>query len=315
MPDYRSMFSEMAHVTETLAELVLDLIDAEDQERETVDAVSRRLRNLIDTPKTTASSAVTGDASPGPWSKIGAPWLPDTPAPSPTATAPAAAGVYAIPGPPPIERTMTDSYGGTWQRIHDGRFIMVMADAEKGADPANVGAELTWPHLIATYGPITLLPLTEQEEKEAALYGPPGQRWGDPYKPCPYVQPGEAHNQGTGDEWYGPAIPCRLGVGHTGPHRDLEGNPLGMTEADGTSVDAGITLAESVQTACNCGHPEQHRPGCPRYAKTSGGTTLPVIPEGGHLIAATDLTPDSQVWQRAVQPLHDDPDKITHEEA
>lgn len=180
-----------------------------------------------------------------------------------TIAMPTPEGVYAIPGPPPTERTVTDSYGGTWRRTTAGIFVMIMADATLGANPDEIGRELVWPILICTYGPITLLALTDEEKEQAVLYGEPGQRWGDPYKACPYVA-----TASPTDTWDNE--PCRLGVGHTGPHKDQYGNPLGETTADGSTIDASVRLAKSVETACNCGHPDQHRPGCPRYAIVSG---------------------------------------------
>jgi hypothetical protein len=120
---------------------------------------------------------------------------------------------------------------------------------------ADDGSEdLRWFDLLAEWGPVYLVSLNESDDEDARLYGPPGARWGQPDVPCPYVDgqlpPGE----------------CTLGQGHIGPHVDSDGYPLGQTVVTIADLSAGrITPQEAALTACTCGHPAVHRPGCPRY--------------------------------------------------
>jgi len=172
--------------------------------------------------------------------------LPDDPAPAP------AKQTYAIPNPPPIEYRVVDKNGNRWTHMVEahGRFHNI-----DGAGTIVHYAE--WPDLLAMYGPVTIDEWTDEEKAGFALYGPPGERWGNPALPCSHYA-------------------CSLGWGHTGLHvNDVTGQPIEPAPADGTTVDAGITPHESSQQPCTCGHPDRHRPDCPRYIRTSGieGTT------------------------------------------
>jgi len=164
----------------------------------------------------------------------------------PTNMEPADEGVYAIPGPPPTERRVIDRDGAKWLRTSDGNFVLLNVDDGR---PTSMTAE--WGALIATYGPFHLDPLTDKEKADVVLYGPPGSRWGDPDKYCPF---------------YG----CTLGWMHILDHKDADGNSLGMTEADGSTASAGITPQAAAEHPCTCNHPTKHLPGCERYERMTG---------------------------------------------
>lgn len=120
---------------------------------------------------------------------------------------------------------------GMWEREHDGGCW-------------------SWPTLLGDFGPVALLP-NDEDPEEARLYGPVGQRWGDPTKPCPHGS-------------------CRLGMFHIGPHES----------ADPEVVDARLfdlpmrRFSGNVRVdpeACSCRHPSAHLPTCARYERISGG--------------------------------------------
>lgn len=164
----------------------------------------------------------------------------DDPAPKPT---------YAIPNPPPLEYRVVDRTGQKWTHLKD---------APGWFDRDDSGRREEWVDLLDAFGPVTLDEWTDEERASFELYGPPGARWGNPAQPCSHYA-------------------CSLGWGHTGLHiNDVTGEPIEPPPADGTTVDAGITPHESSETPCTCGHPDRHRPGCPRYARTAGLTTAGV---------------------------------------
>lgn len=158
------------------------------------------------------------------------------------------AGVYAIPGPPPMETRVKDRHGASWVHRLDGMMERVSDTAE---GPDATPEVCTWAELLSVVGPLTVNPLTDHEKELARLYGPPGQRWGNPSQECPHYA-------------------CMLGWGHIPPHIDAAGEPIGLTEADGTWVNADITPQQAAENPCNCGNPLRHQPGCNRYTKTSG---------------------------------------------
>ncbi len=149
--------------------------------------------------------------------------------------------VYRLPGQPPTERhvrAVNASY--TWVRARDGRWF----DLE--------GREWAWTEMLE-FSDLELVPLTPEENADAVLYGPPGARWGVIGDPCPYPD-------------------CLLWTGHTGVHKGENGTPLGVVDEDPMQarITASIT-AEDLGEPCNCGRPSQHRPGCNRYKRISGG--------------------------------------------
>lgn len=176
---------------------------------------------------------------------------------------------YQLPGAPPTERKVTDG-GRTWVRHPSGAWA--------SAFDSNPEVFWTWAELLDSYGILTLVPLTPDEEQEAALYGPPGARWGDPHTPCPYGSYGAISLGVTvyidiePDVLDDAPIRCVLGVGHVGPHIDQNGNWLGQTVATEFNLagSAGITPQQAAQTPCTCGNPAQHQPGCPRYVRVRG---------------------------------------------
>lgn len=176
---------------------------------------------------------------------------------------------YSLPGAPPSEHRVRDakgrifarernlpddgySYGpwGSWVQIGDGENLF---PAELFHDEP-FQLRYAWGPLLH-FGPLTLIPFTEQEKAVAAVYGPPGARWGSPGTPCPYEG-------------------CALSVGHIGAHRGPDGSPLGVTMPDGSLVpfQGRISPHEAAEFPCTCGHPGQHRPGCTRYSRLTGGS-------------------------------------------
>lgn len=214
----------------------------------------------------------------GPWRRIETVELPV--GDDPTNTNPADEGTYAIPGPPTMDRKVRDRFGLVWLHRTDDLFAYVPGEGDRLDKPVSVAGglyeedpvsgELTWlfdwPSLLVDRGPMQLVPLTEHERWEATMYGPPGARWGDLSKTCPF---------------YG----CAFAWGHIPPHKDFDGNPLGETVADGTTVNASITPQAAAEEPCTCGHPERHRPDCVRYERMSG----PIPPDAERAVA--DLAP------------------------
>lgn len=161
--------------------------------------------------------------------------------------------VYAIPGAPPTDRTVRNADGDTWRRVKSGLWVQILSDD---------GWE--WVDLLTAHGPLTLVDLTPEELEDAALYGPPGARWGDKDTPCAYVEAPQALVPTEGER-------CAYGTGHASCHRNVFGQALGLTVVTETDRTAGtITLEESAAHPCTCGHPEQHRAGCDRYNRSSG---------------------------------------------
>lgn len=172
--------------------------------------------------------------------------------------APPAPPVYEIPAPPLVGSLLTDrelrgwrvtldnGYTGSGQvpRIVERWERIDPADRSTAADLlAELPDTMPWWQAVVELGPLHPV---EQDPDDARLYGPIGQRWGDPDRPC----------------WFGFGVdgarPCMLGENHTGPHRDQAGAELPPL-ARLTVNELGADL-----TPCTCGHPEQHRPECPR---------------------------------------------------
>lgn len=144
---------------------------------------------------------------------------------------------YELPGEPPVGTKLIDGSGITWRRRVDGQWALI---AIGGPDAmAYIGEPCTWRwvELLADFGPLTVVPPTEQERRETILYGPPNARWGNPDIPCTY----------TG---------CTLGTGHIGPHQ-ADGRPIPPPDTDPTPIHS--------DTLCTCRRPDRHREGCPRH--------------------------------------------------
>lgn len=181
-------------------------------------------------------------------------------------TAPPAPGPVYLSGPPPLEHHVTDSGGDIWERQPNGQFRWVATP--DGSEPER-DTVMSWPDLKDEYGPLTLNPPTPSELESERLYGPRGARWGNPDRPCPYVHIVTARSP------YGMAYagaPCTLGLGHIGVHVGSDGLPLGVTEETPgeARISGDVTPADRAEV-CDCGHPEAHQEGCPRYARVSGG--------------------------------------------
>jgi hypothetical protein len=160
---------------------------------------------------------------------------------------------YRLPGAPPTGSHVLTNPGGVFVRVPDradsqGQWGMW----EEVRDDDETPIQVPW-SLLLEYGPLILLPETEKDRASAVLYGPVGARWGDPDSPCPYRD-------------------CGLGLNHTGPHKDPQGTPLGVTEADpgGRVHTSSITPGVNSQVICTCGTPANHQPQCPRFPRTSG---------------------------------------------
>lgn len=186
---------------------------------------------------------------------------------------------YEIPGPPPVDREVTDGVR-LWRRLNSGAFQLVALD---GRPDELEQQTIAWPHLLLTRGPIWLVPLTAAQEHDAALYGPPGARWGQIGTPCPYG-------------------PCSLWVGHTGPHTDSTGAPLGQTAPSDEPADVGVTRVD-LETICTCGHPSAHQEHCARYARMTGTDDAPtpyrcaVLNGWGHVVLFADvIRGDGSLW-------------------
>ncbi len=141
---------------------------------------------------------------------------------------------YALPGSPPTGRTVTNGVY-KWKQHSPGAWSRSAPD-ESDDDPET----MPWHTLLLIYGPVHLVPYTEQEEHENALYGPPDGRWGDPRQNCP--TPG-----------------CRHGLHHAFPHIDNQ-NQIITTNP----IPAAADLRPDLQLICNCGSPHAHGPECPR---------------------------------------------------
>lgn len=163
---------------------------------------------------------------------------------------------YSIPFPPPIEYRVVDTNGRRWvhSRTAHGIFDRIVTatalETLAGADEG-IPLKLEWAPLLASYGPVYIDAWSDEDLASFKLYGPPGERWGNPDVECSHFA-------------------CSLGWGHTGLHHDVNGNPIEAMAADGSEVDAGISPQEAAKTPCTCGHPDRHRQGCPRYARVSG---------------------------------------------
>ena len=173
---------------------------------------------------------------------------------------------------------VAETYGDNWRRKGDpAPGTIPQACAEPG--PLNDHCGLLRGHAGSHIGHSQGLQWRDAEEaREIVLYGPPGARWGDLAKPCPFV---------------GPVGPCALRLNHSGPHLDGNGDPMPVAMHTITDEAAGLVgmVFEVEYTpgheggayrtrvlpddACTCGHPEAHIPPCPRAARASG------TPEGG----------------------------------
>jgi hypothetical protein len=170
--------------------------------------------------------------------------------------------VYRLPGAPPTGRTVkqhgveddSEYAARRWTRQADG----LWSDSGRTFN----FERFAWGYILDAYGPLELVPLTDEETASEALYGPVSARWGNPDQPCPYIDTRPAV-----------AVSCVLGVGHVGPHRDLLGGALGETtlDPDQPSAATGISPHDASAEPCTCHRPDRHRPGCPRYIRTTGG--------------------------------------------
>lgn len=190
-----------------------------------------------------------------------------------TPAAPKPVVTYELPGAPPTGSRIRTRYGHVFRRG--------LPTGEPGFGQwgewheVDGGAVRAWGTLLLD-GPLTLLD-DDEAPHIAALYGPKSGRWGDPEIPCPWRHL-NAHYAATHGLPEGAQLGdiCALGIGHTGPHRDARGWPLGMTQGvDSRTIQpqgsspAAVTR-EDLETLCMCGHPAQHRPGCPRWDRMAG---------------------------------------------
>lgn len=151
---------------------------------------------------------------------------------------------FELPGQPPVERRVRATDGTTYQRVATGMWKREDGKPDLGW--------FSWAYILERHNRVQLVPLTDAELDDAKLYGPPGQRWGDPNEPCPYQ-------------------PCALRLQHAGPHIDDEGNPLAQTEATEDDPTFGRVTRADLAVVCTCGQPGRHLPTCPRYARLTGG--------------------------------------------
>lgn len=170
---------------------------------------------------------------------------------------------YSLPGAPPTGSQVMTTMGLVFERRPAHEYPSI-DDAwgvweEVGAEDPMVS---TWGPLLTRYGTLTLLPESPEERALAAVYGPAGARWGDPDTPCPYVGP-LGPDEGTHKT-------CALGIGHVGPHRDWEDEPLGMTSGTWTRRTSAAVAPQDMQDLCTCGSPGRHKVGCPRHIRTTG---------------------------------------------
>jgi hypothetical protein len=169
--------------------------------------------------------------------------------------------VYDLPPEPVTERRLEDCDGAIWVRLSDGDYRLTEVGTSD-FDPGTVGWRLPWVRLLVERRPLKLLPLTEREQAQAVLYGPPGARWGSPNTPCPYM-----HHYPADEGQASVTVLCALGRGHIGPHLDKEGDALPFTPAP---EPTGAEEAAAREVICTCGNPAEHQPGCPRYERVSG---------------------------------------------
>lgn len=163
--------------------------------------------------------------------------------------------VYSYPGAPPIGRRVRSIVNGQV-------FVRVQTteDEPMFLDESNNGTG-PWPwDTLIQYGPLELLPLTDQEIEDERIYGPIGARWGFPDRPCPY------RDHSRIDPKTSAVVSCALGRGHIGPHLDKNKNPLGLDREfnpDQASDPSAVW--------CTCGQPGLHLEHCPRYTRLTGG--------------------------------------------
>lgn len=179
---------------------------------------------------------------------------------------------FQLPAAPPTGRRVRSSRTGESFRRLPAEEIESFNDPEmdrvlllwgvwRTETGGNVGERWGWSALLAELGPLVVLP-DDQDPREAELYGPIGQRWGNPAKPCPKDS-------------------CLLGIFHVGPHEfaapaiadarmfDLPAQPF-----------SGEVRIDPNQ--CNCGRPQEHQPDCPRYAWMAGtAEPSPTPPDQG----------------------------------
>lgn len=166
---------------------------------------------------------------------------------------------FELPPKPVTERRVRDKWGHVWE--------VVPAGVTRNGRPV-----IAWAAFLSAYGPAELVPLTDDELRDAELYGPPGQRWGNIGEPCPYQGPSGLDTV----DGYSIPLPCALWRNHAGPHKDHVGAELGTTQLDDTlpAITAGISPQEAAQSPCTCGVPAAHLFDCPRYPRTTGGHTV-----------------------------------------
>lgn len=163
---------------------------------------------------------------------------------------------FEIPRPPIVGTQLRDRYGYGWivgldQDVDTERWggevpreIVRAPQLDDDPDPIREpapGAFYAWGALaIEERGHFDVVP---QDPEDARLYGPIGERWGDPTQPCPY----------TG---------CALKLGHIGPHVDAGDQDISPTDSEPVKGHNPVI--------CTCGHPDNHRPGCPRFVMARG---------------------------------------------
>lgn len=203
---------------------------------------------------------------------------------------------YAIPGAPPTGRKVLGRNGIVYQRRDAGptesesyapEVLMYglwepVGCTHMGEDGCDHKRALYdrwhfWYALLASNGPVELLPPDYRSLEEIRLYGPLGQEWGDPNIPCPWRFLNAKHAEERG---LPPGVKlgdiCVLGIGHVGPHIDKMGDTLGevpRTVGIYESAGGASVTREDLDTPCTCKHPERHRPGCARFDRMSGDTS------------------------------------------
>lgn len=173
---------------------------------------------------------------------------------------------FQLPAAPPTgSRVRSSRTGDVFRRLPASAVPELLTDPEAERillqwglwECAATGVGWAWPQLLSQFGPVALLP-NDEDQEEARLYGPIGQRWGDPTKPCPHGS-------------------CRYGMFHIGPHEEADPMIQDARVLDLPPVRfSGITRDDP--DPCNCGRPAAHLPGCPRRARMAGDPQEPSPP-------------------------------------
>lgn len=159
---------------------------------------------------------------------------------------------YDLPLPPVVGTQLRDRYGYGWRVGLAAwespgpvpRALYRAPELDNDPDPLhepNPGEELYWTGYI--FDERRGFEVIPQDPEDARLYGPIGERWGDPTQPCPY----------TG---------CVLKLGHIGPHVDAGDQDISPTDSD--------PIKGHNPVPCTCRQPANHQPGCPRFVLARG---------------------------------------------